>query len=64
MNWEYKTVKLATTGFSGGKLDEVELEGKMNQLGRQGWELTTAFDTNQAYGQTRDVVAIFKRPKE
>ncbi len=64
MNWEYKTIKLATTGFSGGKLDEVELEVKMNQLGRQGWELTTAFDTNQSYGQTRDVVAIFKRPTE
>lgn len=64
MNWEYKTIKLATTGFSGGKLNEVELEEKMNQLGQQGWELTTAFDTNQSYGQTRDVVAIFKRPKE
>ena len=45
MRWEYKTIKIATTGFSGGKLDE------------------TAFDTNQGYGATRDVVAVFKRPK-
>lgn len=63
MNWEYKTIKLGTTGFLGGKFDEFELEEKMNQLGRQGWELTTAFDTNKSYGETRDVVVIFKRPK-
>lgn len=64
MKWEYKTIKIGATGFMGGKVDENELDTLMNTLGSQGWELTTAFDTNQAYGQTRDIVAIFKRPKE
>ena len=62
MKWEYKTIKLATTGFAGGKLDETKLEHFMNELGSQGWELVSAFDTNQAQGETRDVVVIFKRP--
>ena len=48
----------------GGKVDEKELDTLMNRLGSQGWELTTAFDTNQSDGQTRDVVVIFKRPRE
>jgi hypothetical protein len=64
MNWEYKTIKLATTGFSGGKLDEIKLESIMNSLGEQGWELAAALDTNQGAGSTLDVVVIFKRPKE
>jgi hypothetical protein len=63
MKWEYKTIKLGTHGFSGGKFDERQLEGMMNTLGDAGWELVTAFDTNQAYGATRDVVVMFKREK-
>ena len=63
MKWEYKTIKLATTGFLGGKLDERKLDDYMNQLGEQGWELVSAFDTNQSAGATRDVVAVFKRGK-
>jgi len=64
MNWEYKTVKLATTGLTGGKLDELKLDALMNQLGAEGWELVSAFDTNQSYGATRDVVVVFKRPRQ
>ena len=60
--WEYKTVKLATAGFSGGKLDTDVFEKLLNGLGRDGWELVSAFDTNQSGGVTRDVVAVFKRP--
>jgi hypothetical protein len=64
MNWEYKTIKLGATGFfMGGNLDEVELDTLMNQLGMQGWELATSLDTSQAYGRTKDVLVIFKRPR-
>ncbi len=63
MKWEYKIIKFATRGFTGGKFNEVELESLMNELGAQGWELTSAFDTNQAHGESRDVVIIFKRPQ-
>ncbi len=61
IRWEYKTIKLATKGFSGGKLDTDKLDMYMNEMGRDGWELAVGFDTNQAYGSTRDVVVIFKR---
>jgi hypothetical protein len=61
MKWEYKTIKLKTKGFYGGNFDERELDDMMNAYGSQGWELVAGFDTNQAYGQSRDVVIIFKR---
>jgi len=64
MRWEYKSVKLAAGGFLGGKVDENDLDAYMNAFGRQGWDLVTAFDTNQSYGQTRDVIMLFKRPME
>jgi len=64
MKGEYKTLKMATTGFSGGKLDEDTFTDHINDLGDQGWELVAAFDTKQAGGQTRDVIVVFKRPAE
>ena len=60
----YKTVKLGAKGFMGGQFDETKLDAMMNDLGRDGWDLAAAFDTNEGYGNTRDVVVIFKRPKE
>ena len=63
MIWEYKTIKLAATGWVGGKIDELRLDQMMNDLGQQGWELAAALDTNEGYGNTKDVVVIFKRPK-
>jgi len=64
MKWEYETVKVAATGFAGGKLDEDAFTTHINDLGNQGWELVTAFDTNQGGGATRDGVAVFKRPRQ
>jgi hypothetical protein len=63
MIWEYKTIKLAATGWVGGKIDELLLDQMMNDLGQQGWELAAALDTNEAYGNTKDIVVIFKRPR-
>lgn len=45
--WEYKTLKIATRGFAGGKLDEIEFERELNELGEKGWELVSCFDTNK-----------------
>jgi hypothetical protein len=64
MTFEYLTVKFATASFfSGGKLDGEGFNAKLNELGRQGWELVSCFDTSMAYGQTRDVVAVLKRQR-
>ena len=62
--WEYKTVMIKATGwFSGGKVDVNVLDERLNALGKEGWELASGFDTNKLYGETRDVVLIFKRPR-
>jgi len=61
--WEYKTVMIKATGwFSGGKVDVNVLDERLSALGQEGWELASGFDTNKLYGETRDVVLIFKRP--
>lgn len=65
MQWEYRVFVLPTETafFTGARFDEAELEQEANRLGRQGWELVTAFDTNRAQGGTRDIVLLFKRPR-
>jgi hypothetical protein len=61
--WEYLSLKCPAGGFAGGKVDLHDFDRRLNELGAQGWELVTAFDTNQSYGATRDVIAVFKRPR-
>ena len=64
MRWEYKVLKLAATGFwVGGNLDEEKYEQLLNELGGEGWELVSSFDTNKAHGSTRDVISVLKRPR-
>jgi hypothetical protein len=36
---------------------------EFNRLGRDGWELVSIFDTNSGHGQSRWIVATFKRPR-
>ena len=61
MKWEYKTVKFKTSGLMGGKFDDNKLNNEMNQLGIQGWELVSSFSTSQSFGESRDIVLIFKK---
>ena len=60
--WEYSTVKVKAKGFLGGKIDEKDLDAALNNAGREGWELAAAPALSRAYGQTVEVVLIFKRP--
>jgi len=64
MKWEYRTVVFEVPGwFIGGKLDGEKFNDRLNQLGEEGWELVSVFDTKFAQGGgTRDVVAVLKRP--
>ena len=59
--WEYRTIKVLTKGFAGGILEIQNFDTELNKMGSEGWELVSSFDTNQSYGQTREVVAVFKR---
>lgn len=60
---EYLTEKCETTGLLGGKVEVEALRTSLNQRGAHGWERVSAFNTTQApYGETREIVLIFKRP--
>jgi len=61
IRWEYKTVSVPTHGWMGGIVKAEELDAILNQFGQEGWELVSALDTNMDRGQTRFIVAIFKR---
>jgi hypothetical protein len=63
MKWEYRTVKLSAASFWGIKFDEVKFENFMNELGQQEWELVEVFAT-EIDAHTKDVVGVFKRPKQ
>ena len=61
--WEYKTEKVDVGGWlSSGILDTSMFDSMLNALGSEGWELISAFDTNQTQGASREAVAVFKRP--
>ena len=60
--WEYLTFMMGAGGFLGGDISGDTLNRKLNDLGSEGWELVTVFDTNMSHGRTRDVVAVLKRP--
>ncbi len=62
--WQYKTVKVEAEGWMGGIVNVQELDDVLNDLGAQGWELTSVFDTNMAQGASREIVAVFKRPAD
>lgn len=64
MNWEYRTLKVpASGGFLGGRIDEMGLRMRLNELGGDRWELVSAFATHQGYGWSREIIVIFKREK-
>jgi hypothetical protein len=60
MRWEYRTVSFgASLRFwplaAGGDVEGDEITTTLNRLGREGWELVSAFDTNDVRGKTRTV---------
>jgi hypothetical protein len=61
VQWEYRTVKFDVSGFWAPKVDSNKIDGELNQLGRQGWELVAALDTAWSQGASREIVAFFKR---
>ena len=61
--FEYSTVVFDTTAFwVGSRLDHASFHGKLNEYGRDGWELVNVFDLNRREGATYEVIAVFKRP--
>jgi hypothetical protein len=62
--FEYKVLDVAAGGWwsGGGKINHQELTDKLNELGREGWEVVTCTDLNKSHGASRGVTIIMKRP--
>ena len=63
MKWEYMTIALKAGGFLGGKVNPDELTARLDEAGAAGWEQVSVFATAQGSGQSRDILAVFKRPR-
>ena len=63
-NWEYRTLQFDFNGFfkSSGQFEGQEFTDEACRLGLEGWELVNTFDTNHLDGDTRFIIAVFKRP--
>jgi len=59
--WEYETVVLDGKGILGGKIDVDGFKTKLNEMGRDGWELIEQTASNQGFGDTRYIICVFKR---
>lgn len=59
--YEYKVFTYDTKGVFGGKIDQSELESRLNMFGNDGWELVSSTSSNQSYGSSKSLVFIFKR---
>lgn len=42
--FEYKTLKIEPKGIWGTKLDPIEIDNILNQMGHEGWELVSMQD--------------------
>ncbi|MCX7418578.1 MAG: DUF4177 domain-containing protein [Planctomycetia bacterium] len=63
-NWEYTTLKVvAKDWFLAGTLDQTLFDSRLNQLGKDGWELVSVFDTSVVKEATGEIVAVLKRPR-
>ncbi|GAB3571363.1 hypothetical protein GCM10027578_29470 [Spirosoma luteolum] len=61
--FEYMTLDVESGGFwsGGGKIDTQLLTDRLNELGREGWEIATAVDLNAYQGVSRSVLIMLKR---
>lgn len=62
--WEYRSIKFDFNAFfkTAGDFDNKQFVSRVNQAGAEGWELVNTFDTNCFDGDTRFIIAVFKRP--
>ena len=59
--FEYQTKILDAKGILGGKINVMEFNQTLNDMGREGWELVGTTASNQEFGSTRYIICVFKR---
>lgn len=60
--WEYLLYKTKPDGWLHDSVHEDSIEQVLNNLGEQGWEVTSTLETNVGEGRTKDIVILLKRP--
>ena len=63
MEWQYKTMKIRMTGVLKNTVDPAALDGLLNRLGKDRWELVEILLVPGEISRG-EVVAVFKRPAE
>ncbi len=61
--FEYKIIRIARKSVWNNKIDYEELEKGLNELGKQGWEVTQATNSNMYENKFTGVFIILKRIK-
>lgn len=61
--FEYRLLEVPTGGFWGGAVDGQDLVDKLNELGEEGWELTSSFTTAMWEGQSHGAIIVLKRER-
>ena len=62
MIFEYKTLIYETTGFWSSKIEAEDFDIKLNELAKDNWEIDHCVPVATAnYGQTKNIIFIFKR---
>lgn len=61
-HWEYKILDVETSGFFMVEFDAATAEKRLNELGRDGWELVAISNINARGGRSLSAVMVFKRP--
>lgn len=65
INWEYHTMKFEFGNWLvSGKFDEEQFNVSINSMGTRGWELINVFATAGGNGNTKFIIAVFKRQSQ
>ncbi len=59
--FEYTVLDVPFKGFWNSKVDHGALAQKLNELGKNGWEVATLTDTNMYQGSSKTIIIILKR---
>ncbi|HEX8651769.1 MAG TPA: DUF4177 domain-containing protein [Pyrinomonadaceae bacterium] len=60
--WEYRTLKLEEEGWLNRQVDFEFLDTKLNNLGKEGWELVNVIYVVNSGMIADSVIAFLKRP--
>jgi hypothetical protein len=59
--FEYRILNVTAGGFWGQDFDAQALTDKLNELGREGWEIVSTVDTEIYGGSSRGLLFTLKR---